>query len=103
MTLTVGLYPKPKQFVDMDRAIGEVISSRMDKWREEQIGSGQTWYYHDDQIPVSRECFLYEFVRQEPLGTDQNMRALWTSVEQWLVRQFPKAQDEPLSYLAAFL
>src|SRR5947209_7226577 len=37
MTLTVGLYPKPKQFADMEPSIGEVLSSEMKDWREEQI------------------------------------------------------------------
>jgi hypothetical protein len=40
-TPTVGMYPKPKEFADIEPAIGEVISSKMDWLREEQIGSGQ--------------------------------------------------------------
>src|SRR5919201_6358731 len=43
MTMTVGLYPKPKQYADMEPAIGEVLSSELKDWRGEQIGSGQAW------------------------------------------------------------
>jgi hypothetical protein len=93
MTLTVGLYPKPKQYADMDPAIGEVSSSQMEDEREEQIGSGQAWYYHTDRILVVWECFLWPFVREEQLGKDQNMRSLWTSVEEWLLLQFPDTRQ----------
>src|SRR5918911_1577827 len=35
MTLTIGLYPKPKEYADMEPAIGEVISSDKEReWRE---------------------------------------------------------------------
>src|ERR671938_1842111 len=40
MTMTVGLYPKPKEYADMEPAIGEVLSSDKEEEREEQIGSG---------------------------------------------------------------
>jgi hypothetical protein len=89
MTVTIGLYSKPKQYADMDAAIGEVLSSELKDWREEQIGSGQAWYYHTDHILVLWECFLSSFVREESLSKDQTMRPLWTRVEQWLVRQLP--------------
>ena len=57
---------------------------------EEQLGSGQAWYYQEDRLLVVWECFFWDFVRDEQLGQDRNMRSLWTSVEQWLVRQFPQ-------------
>ena len=40
-TLTVGMCPKPKEFADIEPAVGKVISSKMGWLREEQIGSGQ--------------------------------------------------------------
>jgi hypothetical protein len=93
MTLTVGLYRKPKEFADMEPAIGKVISSRAEQEREEQIGSGQAWYYHEDRLLVLWECFFWDFVRDEQLPTDQNMRSLWRSVEEWLRSQFPQAEQ----------
>jgi hypothetical protein len=93
MTLTVGLYSKPKQYADMEPAIGKVVSSRVEDEREEQLGSGQAWYYHTDRILVLWECLLYDFFRVEQLGRDQNMRSLWTSVEEWLRSQFPQTQQ----------
>jgi hypothetical protein len=93
MTFTVGLYPKPKQFADREPSIGEVISSDMEREREQQLGSGQAWYYPTDRILVVWECFLDEFFRGEALGTDENMHSLWTSVEQWLLRQFPQTHQ----------
>ena len=93
MTLTIGLYRKPKEYADMEPSIGKVLSSDMKDEREEQIGSGQAWYYHEDRILVVWECFLSSFVRIEPLSKDRNMRSLWTSVEQWLVGQFPDTKQ----------
>ena len=93
MTLTIGLYPKPKEYADMEPSIGEVLSSDMKDEREEQIGSGQAWYYQEDRILVVWECFLSSFVREEPLSKDQHMRSLWTSVEEWLLRQFPQTRQ----------
>jgi hypothetical protein len=93
MTLTIGLYPKPKEYADMEPSIGEVLSSESKEWREEQIGSGQAWYYQEDRILVVWECFLWEGFRSEPLSRDEHMRALWTSVEEWLVRQFPQTRQ----------
>jgi hypothetical protein len=93
MTFTVGLYPKPKQYADMEPSIGEVLSSELKDWREEQLGSGQAWYYPTDRILVLWECLLYDFFRVEQLGRDENMCALWRSVEQWLLRQLPDTQQ----------
>jgi hypothetical protein len=89
--VTVGLYPKPKHYADMDPAVGEVLSSRKEQEREEQIGSGQAWYYPADRVLVLWECLLYGFVRDEPQRLDRNMRVLWTSIEHWLLRQLPDA------------
>jgi hypothetical protein len=78
ITLTIGLYRKPKQYADMEPSIGKVQSSEWEGEREEQLGSGQAWYYHTDRILVLWECFLSEFFRGEGLGADENMRSLWT-------------------------
>jgi len=102
LTLTVGLYKKPKQVADIGEQVGEVVSSKQEGVREVEVGKCQAWYYHEDRILVLWECFLESFVRNQPLLKDPNMKHLWQSVEQYLLAQFPQAKqvvtpfDDPL-------
>ncbi len=51
LTLTVGLYKKPKHVADMGEAIGETLGQpRQEGVRDVQIGNAQAWYYHQDKI-----------------------------------------------------
>ncbi len=91
LTLTVGLYKKPKRVADMGEAIGETLGQpRQEGVREVQIGNAQAWYYHEDHILEVWECFLWEGFRSHPLVDDPHLRKLWQGVEAWLVKQFPQ-------------
>jgi hypothetical protein len=92
LTLTIGLYDKPKQYADQESPIGEVIGSRHEGFREAQVGNAQAWYYHTDKTIVLWECFFNERFMKHPLPTDVNMQHLWKRFELWLVKKFPKAQ-----------
>lgn len=85
--LTIGLYPEPHP----GGAIGEVVAAQERKMREVEIGNVQAWYYPDGTV-VLWECYLHEFVSDQHIHEDPNMAALWRSVEQFLVQQFPQAQ-----------
>jgi|SRR5438034_1821400 len=89
--LTVGLYQQSKQYADQDEAIGETVSSRADGVREVQIGNAQAWYYPADKTIVLWECYLWDFVRDNPLLTDANMKHIWCGFETFLKEQFPQA------------
>ncbi len=90
--MTVGMYPKPKHYSDQDEAIGEVLSTQVKGMRQQQIGSGQAWYYPHDKTIVLWECFLDAYVRNvKSLTDDLYMQKLWRSFEQWLANQFPEA------------
>src|SRR3989442_15725713 len=39
--MTIGMYPKPKQYADQDEAIGEMLSTQVKSMRQHQIGNGQ--------------------------------------------------------------
>jgi hypothetical protein len=92
LTLTVGLYKKPKQYADMGEAIGETVGGpKQEGVRDVQIGSAQAWYYHEDKIIELWECFLDSRFRSHPLVNDPHMHTLWQGFEQWLVKQFPQA------------
>ncbi|VVB91002.1 Uncharacterised protein [uncultured archaeon] len=93
LTITVGLYNKPKHYADQDSAIGETISQpKHQGFREVQIGNAQAWYYHEDKTIVLWECFFDSGFHKHPLKDDKNMQNLWRSFEHWLQKQFPKAQ-----------
>ncbi len=89
--MTVGMYPKPKQYADQDEAIGEVISTQVKGMRQHQIGNAQAWYYPQDKLIVLWECYLYKDMRNKPLSEDEHMQNLWHGFEQWLYKQFPEA------------
>ena len=61
LTLTVGLYDKPKQYADQESPIGEVI------------GTPHTWYYPNDKMIVLWECFFDSRFHKHPFATDTNM------------------------------
>jgi hypothetical protein len=91
LTLTIGLYDKPKQYADQESPIGEVLGSRHEGFKEVQVGNAQAWYYHTDKTIVLWECFFDDRFRKDPLTTDKNMQKLWRSFEHWLIKQFPQA------------
>jgi hypothetical protein len=92
LTLTVGLYKKPRQVADMGEAIGETLGQpRQEGVREVQIGNAQAWYYHQDKILELWECFLWEGFRTHPFVADPHMKKLWQALEAWLIKQFPEA------------
>lgn len=94
LTLTIGLYKKPKVFADQEPAIGETVGPiKQEGVTERQIGNSQAWYYPEDRLLVLWECFLEEFVRDLPVLEDPNMPKLWESVEYWLLQQFPKTVE----------
>jgi hypothetical protein len=91
LTLTVGLYNKPKQYADMGESIGETLGQpKQEGVREVQIGSSQVWYYHQDKILEIWECFLDSRFRTHPLVDDPHMHKLWQGFETWLIKQFPQ-------------
>ena len=93
LTITVGLYPKPKRYADQDDAIGETISQpKQDGFREAQVGHAQAWYYPHDKTIVLWECFFDSRFRRHPLPEDANMHKLWKGFEHWLVSQLPQAK-----------
>jgi hypothetical protein len=91
LTLTIGLYDKPKQYADQESPIGEVIGSKQKGFREVQVGNAQAWYYQGDKTIVLWECFFNERYMKHPLPTDVSMQNLWKGFELWLVKKFPKA------------
>ncbi len=93
ITLTIGLYPEPKQYADQDQAIGEVIGSReASRMKEVEIGQAQAWYYPQDLTIVLWECLLHPFVQDKPLTEDPNMRDLWLGFERFLRQQCKEAE-----------
>ena len=105
LTLTVGLYKKPRQVADMGEAIGATLGSpKQEGVREVEIGNAQAWYYHDDHILEIWECFLDSRFRTHPFVRDPQMRKLWQALEAWLSKQFPEAIrivtpfNDPIAY-----
>lgn len=93
LTLTIGLYNKPKRYVDQDEVIGETLGQpKQQGFREAQVGNAQAWYYHEDKTIVLWECFFDGRFRRHPFQKDINMQNLWNGFEQYLVKQFPKAK-----------
>jgi len=90
--MTVGVYPKPKQYADQDEAIGEVVSTQVKGMRQNQVGNSQAWYYPADKTIVIWECFFDSQIRNiKSLTDDMYMPKLWQSFEHWLSQQFPEA------------
>jgi hypothetical protein len=93
LTLTIGLYNKPKDYADQESAIGETIGQpKHEGFREAQVGNAQAWYYPEDKTVVLWECFFESRFHKHPFLKDTNMEGLWRSFEHWLVKRFPKAQ-----------
>jgi hypothetical protein len=93
MTMSVALYGSPKHYADADEAIGHVIKTNFDGVRAVEIGNAQAWYYAEDSVIVLWECFLDSYVRDAPLGKDENMALLWSAFEQWLIKRYPEAKQ----------
>jgi hypothetical protein len=92
LTLTLGLYEKPKHYADQDSAIGETIGNpQVEGFREAQVGNAQAWYYPADKTIVLWECFFEERFRKHPLPEDLNMLQLWQAFERYIVQKFPQA------------
>ena len=92
MTITVGLYSKPKQFADQESAIGKTIGQpNHEGFREVQLGHAQAWYYPADKAIVLWECFFDGRFSTHPFSDDTNMQKLWQGFEHWLVKKFPQA------------
>jgi hypothetical protein len=91
LTLTVGLYSKPKHYADQESSIGEVIGSNHEGFREAQVGNAQAWYYPADKTIVLWECFFDSRFHKHPFATDTNMLQLWQAYERYLVQKFPQA------------
>ncbi len=92
LTLTIGLYNKPKHYADQDSPIGETIGApQVQGFREAQVGNAQAWYYHTDKTIVLWECYFDSRFHKHPLPTDTNMQNLWQSFEHYLLKKFPQA------------
>ena len=92
LTLTIGLYDKPKHFADQNSAIGKTIGTPQHQgFREAQVGNAQAWCYHQDKTIVLWEGFFESRFRKQPLIDGPNMRQLWRGCEHWLIKQFPNA------------
>ena len=93
VTLSVGLYAKPKKYADQESPIGQAIGQpKIEGFREAQVGSAQAWFYPEDKTIVIWECFFDARSRRHPFSTDRNMQKLWTGFEHWLVKRFPDAE-----------
>jgi hypothetical protein len=90
--MSVALYSKPKQYADTAEAIGKTTGTRVEGFRDVQVGNAQAWYYPEDKVIVLWECFLDSFVRDQPLAKDEHMRLLWTGFERWLRDRYPEAE-----------
>lgn len=86
--LTIGLHPQP----DQEGAIGRVEASDWTGMRSREIGNAQAWYYHQDQLLVLWECYLFDFARTEDPRNDPKLTTVWTGFEQTLLEQFPDTQ-----------
>ena len=75
----------------MDDAIGEVIGSDHQGFREVQLGNTQAWYYPAHKTIVIWECFFDDRFRNHPLSTDKNMQKLWSGFGHWLTNLFPQS------------
>jgi hypothetical protein len=93
LTLTIGLYRKPKHYADQDSSIGETIDApQVNGFREVQVGNAQAWYYHADKTIVLWECFFDSRFHKHPFAADTNMQQLWQAFERYLVQKFPHAE-----------
>lgn len=91
MMMTVGMYPKPKQYADQDESVGKVLSTNVTGMRQQELGNAQAWYYPADRMIVLWECFLESPYRTHPFANDPHMPKLWQGFEKWLINQFPQA------------
>jgi hypothetical protein len=92
LTLSVGLFNKPKHYADQDSAVGKTMGQPKQRgFREVQVGNAQAWYYPADKIIVLWECFFDTRFSKHPFSEDTNMQNLWKGFEHWLLRQFPQA------------
>src|SRR5262245_40619604 len=92
LTLTIGLYNKPKHYADQESPIGETIGTpQVEGFREAQVGNAQAWYYPADKTIVLWECFFDSRFRKHPFATDTNMQQLWQGFERYLTQKFPQA------------
>jgi hypothetical protein len=99
IVVTIGLYPKPKQYADQEPAIGEVIATdEKPKMKEQEIGDGQAWYYPGDKTIVLWECELRPHFEDKPIHQDPNMQGLWIGFETFLTQHFKSATQIATTY-----
>jgi len=88
--LTIGI---PSGGYADTAAIGKVQKSRVEGFRQVQIGNCQAWYYHDAKILVLWECYVDFHHRSSPKpAQDENMRQLWKTIEHHLHTKFSEAE-----------
>jgi hypothetical protein len=88
VSMTVAL--NPKHYADMEQVVGKTTGTRVEGFRDVQIGNAQAWYYPEDKVLVLWDCYLYEFARDLPLRKDTNMLQLWTGFEECLINRYPE-------------
>jgi hypothetical protein len=97
LTLTIGLYTKPKHYADQDSPIGESIGApQVQGFREAQVGNAQAWYYHTDKTIVLWECFFDSRFHKHPFAADTNMHQLWQSLPSSKLLDTPLLRKPPL-------
>jgi hypothetical protein len=85
--VTVAL--NPKHYADMGQVLGKTTGTRVEGFRDVQIGNAQAWYYQGDRILVIWEGFLHSFVQDLLLLKDPDMALLWTGFEEWFTKRYP--------------
>src|SRR5713101_2192711 len=61
ITLTIATYPQPST----EGAIGEVMGSKWEGMKHQDIGGTQAWYYREDKVLVLWECDIFEWASQQ--------------------------------------
>lgn len=84
--LTIGLYPQPTK----QGAIGEVTGSDWVGMRQRDVGQAQAWLYPQERTLILWECFLEDRYRQEDPRSDENLKAVWSGFESFLLRTLPQ-------------
>jgi hypothetical protein len=85
----IDLYPTPSP----TGAIGQVASTDWIGMKQERIGDGQAWYYHQDRTLILWELTVFSHYEQDrPLEPGGNLMNMWQGFERFLVEKFPQAR-----------
>ena len=85
ITLTIATYPQPST----EGAIGEVLDSKWEGMKHQDIGNCQAWFYREDRVLILWECDIYECVRQDKDPSENEvLKTIWTGFEKWLLERF---------------